>query len=123
MNITKLKKIIKEEIKSTLKEAYQDKYKMIGLLITNIKQRTQQEIYSDIRSITGVTVISSREPIPYNEQDTTKFQSILTVKVDGYPFIKSGGFNRDKLQDIISQIIKVEGVSSFNVPTDKITPM
>lgn len=123
MNLIKLKNLIKEEIKLTLKEDYQDKYKMVGLLITNIQQRTQKEIYSDIRSITGVTVISSREPIPYNEQDTTKFKSILTVKVDGYPFIKSGGFNRDKLQDIIQQIIKVEGVLSFNIPSDKISPM
>jgi hypothetical protein len=118
-----LKKLIKESVKEILLEDYQDKYKMIGLLITDIENRPQKEIYSDIRSITGVTVISSKEPLKYSEQDTKRFKSILTVKIDGYPFIKAGGFSREKLQEIIQQIIKVEGVVTFNVPLDKITTM
>ena len=118
MKKDQLRSLIREELKNSLNE-YQDKFKMVGKLITNIDQRPQKEIYSDIRSITGITVISSKEPLEYSEQDTSRFQSILTVKVDGYPFMARGGFSREKLQEIIKQIIKVEGVLAFNVnPND-----
>jgi len=70
--------LIREELKTSLNE-YQDKFKMTGMLLTNIEDRPQKEIYSDIRSITGVTVISSKEPLEYNQQDTTRFKAILTV--------------------------------------------
>jgi hypothetical protein len=110
--------LIREELKTSLNE-YQDKFKMTGMLLTNIEDRPQKEIYSDIRSITGVTVISSKEPLEYSQQDTTRFKAILTVKVDGYPFMTKGGFSRDKMQEIIQQIIKVQGVITFNVnPND-----
>ena len=122
MKLENLRNLIREELKVSLNE-YQDKFKMVGTLITNIEQRPQKEIYSDIRSITGVTVISSKEPLDYSEQDTTKFQSILTVKVDGYPFMTKGGFSRDKMQEIIRQILKVQGVLSFRVNPDNITGM
>jgi hypothetical protein len=122
MKLENLRNLIREELKTSLNE-YQDKFKMIGTLITNIEQRPQKEIYSDIRSITGVTVISSKEPLDYSEQDTTKFQSILTVKVDGYPFMTKGGFSREKMQEIIRQILKVQGVLSFRVNPDNITGM
>jgi hypothetical protein len=112
--------LIREELKTSLNE-YQDKFKMTGMLLTNIEDRPQKEIYSDIRSITGVTVISSKEPLEYNQQDTTRFKAILTVKVDGYPFMTKGGFSRDKMQEIIQQIIKVQGVITFNVNPNDIT--
>lgn len=112
--------LIREELKTSLNE-YQDKFKMIGMLITNIEDRPQKEIYSDIRSITGVTVISSKEPLEYSQQDTTRFKAILTVKVDGYPFMTKGGFSRDKMQEIIQQIIKVQGVIAFTVNPDDIS--
>jgi hypothetical protein len=120
MKKDQLRSLIREELKNSLNE-YQDKFKMVGKLITNIDLRPQKEIYSDIRSITGITVISSKEPLEYSEQDTSRFQSILTVKVDGYPFIARGGFSREKLQEIIKQIIKVEGVLAFNVNPDDIS--
>jgi hypothetical protein len=84
MKLNHLRTLVKEELKRTLGEEYQDKFKMVGTLVTNLDSRPQKEIYSDIRSITGISVISSKEPLEYSEQDTTKFQSILTVKVDGY---------------------------------------
>ena len=64
---------------------------MSGGLVTNLELRPQKEILSDIRAITGVTIVSEKELLPYNEQDKRNFKAILTVKVDGYPFIKSGG--------------------------------
>ena len=118
-----IKQIIREEIKRILSEEYQDKYKMVGTLISNIEQRPQKEIYSDIRSITGISVISSKEPLEYSEQDTSKFQSILTVKVDGYPFITKGGFDRNKMAEIAAQIRKVPGVIAFNFNPDNVSAL
>ena len=123
MKRSDIKSIIKEEIKSILKEEYQDKFKMIGTLVTDLGVRPQNEIYSDLRAITGITVISSVEPIPYNEQDTSNFQTTLTVKVDGYPWITKGGFDRDKMQDIASAIRKTPGVKTFTTSPDKITSL
>ena len=122
MRASDIKRIIKEEI-IRINEEYQDKYKMVGELITNLEIRPQKEILSDIRSITGVTVASEKELLPYNEQEKTRFRAMLTIKVDGYPFIKSGGFSRDKMQDIARQIIKVEGVVTYRVNTDTITTL
>ena len=121
MKFTQLHSLIKEELVKILNEEYQDKFKMTGMLITNITQRPQKEIFSDIRSIPGITVASSKEPMEYNEQDTEKFQSILTIKVDGHPWIASSGFDRSKMEDIRKAILKVEGVLSYNVNPDNIT--
>ena len=123
MKLNALRTLIKEELNKVLNEEYQDKFKMVGTLITNIKERPQKEIYSDIRSITGVSVISSKEPLEYSEQDTTKFQSILTVKVDGYPFITKGGFDRNKMAEIAAQIRKVPGVIAFNFNSDNVSAL
>lgn len=121
MKLHNLKHLIREELKRKLNEDYQDKFKMVGTLISNIEQRPQKEIYSDIRAITGIAVLSSKEPLDYSEQDTSKFQSIITVKVDGYPWITKGGFNRDKMAEIAAQIRKVPGVIAFNYNPDNIT--
>jgi hypothetical protein len=116
-----LQSLIREQLKKALNEEYQDKYKMVGTLITNLDIRPQKEIYSDIRALPGITTISSIEPIPYNEQTLSSFRSILTVKVDGYPWITKGGFSKDKMKDIISSILKVPGVKSFNLNSDGVT--
>jgi len=121
MKFTQLHSLIKEELVKILNEEYQDKFKMTGMLITDITQRPQKEIFSDIRSIPGITVASSKEPMDYNKQDTEKFQSILTIKVDGYPWIAKGGFDRSKMEEIRKAILKVEGVLSYNVNPDNIT--
>ncbi len=112
-----------QEEQSEENEEYQDKFKMVGMLITNIKKRPQKEIFSDIRSIPGVTVASVKEPMEYSEQDTEKFQSIMTVKVDGHPWIASSGFDRSKMEDIRKAILKVEGVLSYNVNPDNISAL
>jgi hypothetical protein len=123
MKLNNLRALVKEELTRKLNEEYQDKFKMVGMLISNIKQRPQKEIYSDIRAITGISVISSKEPLEYSEQDTEKFKSILTVKVDGYPWIVKGGFDRTKMQEIAAQVRKVPGVISFNINPDNITTL
>ena len=121
MKFTQLHSLIKEELVKILNEEYQDKFKMTGMLITNITQRPQKEIFSDIRSIPGITVASSKEPMEYSEQNTEKFQTVLTIKVDGHPWITKGGFDRSKMEEIRKAILKVEGVLSYNVNPDNIT--
>ncbi len=123
MKLDHLRILVKEELNKKLNEEYQDKFKMVGLLLTNIRKRPQKEIFSDIRSIPGVTVASVKEPMEYSEQDTERFQSILTVKVDGHPWITKGGFDRSKMEDIRKAILKVEGVLSYNVNSDNISSL
>ena len=123
MKLDNLRTLVKEELNKRLNEEYQDKFKMVGLLITNIKKRPQKEIFSDIRSIPGITVASVKEPMEYSEQNTERFQSIMTVKVDGYPWITKGGFDRSKMEDIRKAILKVEGVLSYNVNPDNISSL
>ena len=123
MKLDNLRALVKETLNHRLTEEYQDKFKMIGMLITNIDLRPQKEIYSDIRSIPGVTVISSKEPLEFSQQDQSKFQALMTVKVDGHPWISKGGFDRSKMLEIRKEILKVEGVLSFNVNPDNITTL
>ena len=123
MKLDNLRALVKETLNHRLTEEYQDKFKMIGMLITNINLRPQKEIYSDIRSIPGITVISSKEPLEFSQQDQSKFQALMTVKVDGHPWISKGGFDRSKMLEIRKEILKVEGVLSFNVNPDNITTL
>ena len=123
MNSKELKNIIREELKQALNEKYQDQYKLKGRLITNIKNRPQKEILSDIRSVIGVTVVSTTELEDYSEQNFDHFTTILNLKIDGYPFIKSGGFSRDKIKDIANMIRKIPDVVSFNYNPEDITPI
>ena len=121
MKLDNLRTLVREELSKTLNEEYQDKFKMVGMLITNIKKRPQKEIFSDIRSLPGITVASVKEPMEYSEQDTEKFQSIMTIKVDGHPWITKGGFDRSKMEAIRKEILKIEGVLTYNVNSDNIT--
>jgi ribosome recycling factor len=123
MKLNHLRTLVKEELNKKLNEEYQDKFKMVGMLITNIKKRPQKEIFSYIRSLPGITVASVKEPMPYSEQNTEKFQSIMTIKVDGHPWITKGGFDRTKMEDIRKAILKVEGVLSYNVNPDNISSL
>jgi ferredoxin-fold anticodon binding domain-containing protein len=123
MKLENLRTLVKEELSRKLNEEYQDKYKMVGMIITNIKKRPQKEIFSDIRSLPGITVASAKEPLEYSQQNTEKFQTILTIKVDGHPWISKGGFDRSKMEEIRKEILKIEGVLSFNVNPDNITTL
>ena len=122
MKINQLRSIIKEELKNSLNE-YQDKFKMVGTLITDINDRNQTEILSDIRSLAGVTIVGSEEPMAYADQDKSQFKSILTVKVDGHPWILKGGFSREKLLDIVDDIKKIQGVKAFSIKDDDISTL
>ena len=123
LNSKDLKNLIREELKQALTEKYQDQYKISGRFITNIKNRPQNEILSDVRSIPGITVVSTTEIEDYSEQNYDQFTTILNIKLDGYPFIKSGGFSRDKVTNLIDSIRKIPDVISFTYNPEDITPM
>jgi hypothetical protein len=123
MKLENLRTLVKEELSRKLNEDYQDKFKMVGMIITNIKKRPQKEIFSDIRSLPGITVASAKEPMEYSEQNTEKFQTVVTIKVDGHPWIVKGGFDRSKMEEIRKEILKIDGVLSFNVNPDNITSL
>jgi hypothetical protein len=123
MKLDNLRTLVKEELKKTLNEEYQDKYKMVGMIITNIKARPQKEIFSDIRSLPGITVASAKEPMEYSAQNTERFQTVLTIKVDGHPWITKGGFDKAKMDEIRKEILKIKGVLSYNVNPDNVTTL
>jgi len=123
MKLNHLRTLVKEELNRKLNEDYQDKFKMVGMLVTNIKKRPQKEIFSDIRSLMGITIASAKEPLEYSQQNTEKFQTILTIKVDGHPWISKGGFDRSKMEEVRKEILKVEGVLSYNVNPDNISAL
>jgi hypothetical protein len=123
MKINNLRSLIQEELKKTLNEEYVDKYKVKGIIITDTTIRPQQEILSDIRSLTGVTIVSTVDLDGEYSQDNDNLKVILNLKIDGYPFIRHGGFSREKIQDIINSVKRVEGVKSFIVNPQNITRM
>jgi hypothetical protein len=59
----------------------------------------------------------------YADQDKSQFKSILTVKVDGHPWILKGGFSREKMLDIVDDIKKIQGVKAFHIKDDNISAL
>ena len=114
MTRSEFKKYIKEEIRKTLREDSASKlYKIDGLLVTDTYIKTQTQILSDIRSITGVTTIDAKQYTP-NLPTPGHDYNILTVKIDPYPYTKQGGkFNEETVKQIIDNISKIRGVIKF----------
>jgi len=123
MKLEGLRHIIREELSKVLTEEYADKFKVTGILITNTTTRPQQEILSDIRSLTGVTIVSTVELDEEYSQNNDNLRVRLNLKIDGYPFMKQGGFSRDNIMDIINDVKKVEGVKTYIVNPKNITRM
>jgi hypothetical protein len=123
MDLKGLRHIIREELSKQLNEEYVDKYKIKGVLITDTTKRPQQEILSDIRSLTGVTIVSTVDIDGEYSQDNSNLRVILNLKIDGYPYIKHGGFSRKKIDDIITSVKRVDAVKSFIVNPKNIQVM
>ena len=112
---SEFKKYIKEEIRKTLCEDSASKlYKIEGLLVTNLRKKTQTQIFSDIRSITGITTMDTEEYTPNLPRPGYKYDRI-TIKVDPYPYTKFGQFDINTINQIISNINKIRGVVKFVV--------
>jgi hypothetical protein len=110
-----LKKFIKEEIRKTLREDYAEKlYKIEGLLVTDTNKKTQTQTFSDIRSITGITTMDTNEYVPNIPKPGYKYDRV-TIKVDPYPYIKTGKFDIDTIKQIITNVNNIKGVVKFVV--------
>jgi len=111
----KLKELIRKEILSIIKENSAAKlYKVEGKLISSDELKTQSQILSDIRSITGITTVNVEEYTPKMPKKG-RFYDILTIKIDPYPYIRHGKFDLDTIKQIIDNINHVKGVIKFTV--------
>jgi hypothetical protein len=102
------KESLKEETTSFL-------YKLEGVLVTSTHERNQTDILSDIRSISGVTIVSSKEYNADIATDSDNYKTYLTVKIDPHPFIGKGGFGKEQLKLIYNEIKRVIGVKAFQL--------
>jgi hypothetical protein len=123
MKRSRLLQIIKEEFHNIIKEE-STQYNLEGLLHTNTSTKNggspQKAILSDIRSLPGVTIVSS---VDFNADDTafnnTSYYTVLTIKIDPHPY--SDGFTDEDLQGLLDQIRQIKGVNNFKLrkPVEK----
>ena len=87
-------------------------YKFKGLLSVNTNKRNKEEVLSDIRSLTGVTIVSTKPAEGENITPQTD-ESVLSIKVDPHPYIGKGGFGKEDVKGIIGDIRRIDGVNYF----------
>ncbi len=101
------------KLNNLLNEVTLDKiFHLNGTLIVDDTTRNQKDMLSDIRALSGITVVRNIEM----EQDPTSryFRSKLEIKIDPYPYSKQNQFNGDEtIQIIVDDIKKVPGVIGF----------
>jgi len=103
---TKKAKVKLEEID------YDSIFRVEAYLLTDLSDRDQGGILSDIRSLPGVTIVGSRDV----SKNPTKEKSILSVKVDPYPFTKMDDVSAvDSVDYITDEVRKIAGVKAFKI--------
>jgi hypothetical protein len=113
--MNRLKKLIREEILNILREGSESKlYKIEGLLVTDNNKKTQTQVLSDIRSVTGVTTVDAQEYTPRLPKPERSYNK-LTVKIDPYPYLKNGNFDIETIKTVIANIGRIKGVVKFRV--------
>ena len=92
-------------------------YNTEGLLLTNTEVRPQKDILSDIRSITGVTIVSSKDYKLAGEESTAfsnpNYYSIIRIKIDPHPY--HGKFKDEDLDRMLKDIRSIKGVRNFKL--------
>ena len=113
-----LKDAIKEHVNKLFKESQSSIIKIEGVLTSDTTDRTQADILSDIRSISGITIVSSEDITNGDTAYSNDFyNSHLNIKIDPHPFIGRGGFGNEQLKEIIINIKKIKGVRNFKLTT------
>lgn len=111
----KLRKLVREEILKALSEGSEEKlYRIDGLLVSDNNKKTQSQLLSDIRAITGVTTIDANEYTPRLPKEGRSYNRLM-VKIDPYPYLKNGEFNIETLKQVIDNINNIVGVITFKV--------
>ena len=96
-----------------LKEVdYDSIFRVEGYLLTNLSDRSQGDILSDIRSLPGITIVGSRDM----KNNPSKERSIISLKVDPYPFTTMDDVSATESVDYVTnEIRKISGVRKFNI--------
>ena len=103
---TKKAKVKLEEID------YDSIFRVEAYLLTDLSDRDQGGILSDIRSLPGVTIVGSRDV----KRNPSKEKSILSIKVDPYPFTKMDDISAvDSVDYITDEVRKIAGVKAFKI--------
>ncbi len=98
MKRSRLIEIIREELQLVLKEE-STQYNIEGLLLTNTEERPQKDILSDIRSLPGITIVSSKDYDLSGETSAfsnPNYYTVIKIKVDPHPY--PNGFTDEDLQ-------------------------
>ena len=113
---SELKNLIKEEIRKALREDYASKlYKIEGLLVVDTNKKTQTQVFSDIRSIPGITTMDTTEYTPRVSKPGYMYDKV-TLKIDPYAYTKEGKpFTIEQLNQIINSINNIRGVVKLKV--------
>lgn len=115
MKRSRLIEIIREELQLILKEE-STQYNIEGLLLTNTEERPQKDILSDIRSLPGVTIVSSKDYDLSGETSAfsnPNYYTVIKIKVDPHPY--PNGFTDDDLQQLFTDIRAIKGVRNFKL--------
>ena len=111
----RLRKLVREEILKALSEGSEEKlYRIDGLLVSDNNKKTQSQLLSDIRAITGITTIDANEYTPRLPKEDRSYNRLM-VKIDPYPYLKNGEFNIETLNQVIDNINNIVGVVTFKV--------
>ena len=111
----KHRKLIREEVIKALKEGSEEKlYRVDGLLVSDNNKKTQSQLLSDIRAITGITTIDANEYTPRLPKEDRSYNRLM-VKIYPYPYLKNGEFNIETLNQVIDNINNIVGVVTFKV--------
>ena len=96
-----------------LKEVdYDSIFRIEGYLLTNLANRSQGDILSDIRSLPGITIVGSRDM----KNNPSKERSIVSLKIDPYPFTTMDDVSAVGSVDYVTnEIRKISGVRKFNI--------
>jgi len=115
MKRSRLIEIIREELQLILKEE-STQYNIEGLLLINTEERPQKDILSDIRSLPGVTIVSSKDYDLSGETSAfsnPNYYTIIKIKVDPHPY--PNGFTDEDLQQLFTDIRAIKGVRNFKL--------
>jgi hypothetical protein len=111
-------RVIKGNGKLTLKIIKEEstQYNVEGLLLTNTIDRPQKDILSDIRSLPGITIVSSKDYDLSGDSSAfsnPNYYTILKIKVDPHPY--PNGFKDEDLQQLFTDIRAIKGVRNFKL--------
>ncbi len=88
-------------------------YQIDGILVVNSNIKTQSQVFSDVRSITGITTMNTEDYTPRVPKPGYEYNKV-TLKIDPYPYLVNGNFDEETLKQIIQNISNIRGVVRFN---------